>query len=142
MIAPARIIRRNYSGEIKIQHFPHHLITAFPISIFLLLTTNAHHNQQEARPLFPIEQNGRWGYINRTGQVVILPQFEEAAAFSEGLAAVEANGKWGFVDENGKLVIEPQFSGAYEFSEGLARVQVGGDKYGLYGKWGFIDQTH
>ncbi len=91
--------------------------------------------------LFPIEQNGKWGYIDLSGKTVIQPQFEAAEEFSEGLAAIEINGKWGFVDENGKIVINARYSSVHEFSEGLARVQIGGDKYGLYGKWGFIDHA-
>ncbi|HEY6190580.1 MAG TPA: WG repeat-containing protein [Pyrinomonadaceae bacterium] len=122
------------------QPFLRHLIIASFICM-VCLPADAQDRQSGGRALFPIEQNDRWGYIDRTGQVVIPPQFEAADEFSEGLAAVEVRGKWGFVDESGKLVIEPQFSGAYQFSEGLARVQVGGNEYGLYGKWGFIDKT-
>lgn len=92
-------------------------------------------------PRFPIEEHGRWGYIDRSGKIAIEPRFEYAEEFSEGLAAIKLDGKWGFIDATGKIVIEPQYSAAHRFSEGLARVQVGGDKYGYYGKWGFIDHT-
>jgi len=38
---------------------------------------------QETQPgpeaLFPIEENGRWGYIDRTGKVLIEPRFNSAA---------------------------------------------------------------
>jgi hypothetical protein len=91
--------------------------------------------------LFPIEENDRWGYIDRLGKVVIAPGFAAAGEFSEGRAAVEIDGRWGFINTSGELVIEPKYSGTGEFSEGLARVQVGGDKYRLYGKWGFIDRS-
>ena len=33
-------------------------------------------------------ENGKWGYIDRTGEMKIPPQFSEAREFSEGLAAV------------------------------------------------------
>lgn len=122
------------------QHFTRRIVVAFFLCIVCSLA-NAQDKQNASGALFPIEQNGRWGYIDRTGQVVIPPQFQAANEFSEGFAAVEVNGKWGFIDEEGKLIVEPQFSGAYQLSEGLARVQVGGDKYGLYGKWGFIDKA-
>ena len=91
----------------------------------------------EARSLFPIEQNKKWGYIDREGKTVIPPRFEAAEEFSEGLVLVQLNGKWGFVDAKGDLVIDARYSSAHEFSEGLARVQVGG----LHGKWGFIDHS-
>ncbi|MBN1632454.1 MAG: WG repeat-containing protein, partial [Thermoleophilia bacterium] len=68
----------------------------------------------------------RYGYVDKTGKVMIAPQFDEARFFSEGLAAVavEENGakKWGYVDQKGAWVIEPRFDGAGDFSNGLASV--------------------
>lgn len=57
----------------------------------------------------------KWGYIDAKGNVVITPQFREARAFSEGLAAVcveeNYNKKWGFIDRTGKFVIPAKFGG-------------------------------
>ena len=115
-------------------------VTAF-LFLLICLSTNAQDQENQHGALFRIEQNGKWGYIDRLGNIAIEPRFEAVGEFSERLAAVEVGGKWGFIDRNGNVVIEPRFSGAYEFSEGLARIQVGGDKYGMYGKWGFIDRN-
>ena len=121
------------------------LFVRFIISAILVcligFPAGAKDKRGEARALFPIEQNGKWGYIDLRGNIVIPPRLQAAREFSEGLASVEVGGKWGFIDEQGEMAIEPVFSGASGFSEGLARVQVGGDKYGMYGKWGFIDPT-
>ena len=122
------------------QQFPRRTALAFLVCVMCLAAV-AQDKGNEPGPLFPIEQNGKWGYIDRSGRVVVPTRFDVANDFSEGLGAVLVDGKWGFVDERGKLVIEPQFSGVHEFSEGLARVQVGGDKYSQLGKWGFIDKT-
>jgi len=73
--------------------------------------------------------------LDRQGQVVIKPQFDDLDSFysfSEGLAAVEKNGKWGFVDKEGVWVISPRFKSADAFKEGLAPAQVGD-------QWGYID---
>jgi hypothetical protein len=82
------------------------------------------------------------GYIDKTGKVVIEPQFDRALNFSEGLAAVRAgeNGilKWGYVDKTGAWVIQPQFDAAWPFSEGLAAVATGS---GDSARWSFIDKT-
>jgi hypothetical protein len=87
---------------------------------------------QDSRAFF--EVNGKYGYINTSGQVIIEAQFDDAAHFGEGLAGVEIGEKWGFIDETGKIVIEPQFDSVGEFTEGLASVAVND-------KWGFIDKT-
>lgn len=77
----------------------------------------AHSGNEEAkRPkedstaaLFPVEQNSKWGFINRTGKIVITPQFEGAGVFSEGLAIVQIGGKWGYIDTTGRAVIVLKF---------------------------------
>jgi WG containing repeat len=59
-------------------------------------------------PLFPVRRDGKWGYIDRTGHVVIAPRFERAERFSEGLAAVVLDGRHGYVDTTGELVLVPE----------------------------------
>lgn len=89
--------------------------------------------------LFPAATSaGVWGYVDKTGAMVIPARFAEAAPFSGGLAAVrpEALGPWGYIDQTGKTVIEPQFADAAGFSEGLAPVRLD-----VNGSWGFADTT-
>ncbi|HEY0428664.1 MAG TPA: WG repeat-containing protein [Pyrinomonadaceae bacterium] len=82
----------------------------------------------------PIQLDGKWGYVDKTGKIVIKPQFVWAEEFSEGLASFESeNGKYGYVDERGEIVIEPKFTRWSEFSEGVAAVAINF-------KWGFIDK--
>ncbi|HEX3253432.1 MAG TPA: WG repeat-containing protein [Pyrinomonadaceae bacterium] len=97
--------------------------------------------QPSDNALFPIEQNHRWGYIDRSGKVVIEPRFAFADDFSEGLAVVQVDGKWGYIDTSGRIVIEPKYSVARKFSEGLARVQASGEAYSYGGLWGFINRS-
>lgn len=69
------------------------------------------------------EENAKFGFIDRTGRDVVKPAFEDAKAFSEGLAAVCLDGRWGYIDTSGQLHIAnhyPLF--AHEFREGLAVV--------------------
>ncbi len=72
--------------------------------------------------LFPIRADGRWGYIDREGAVVIAPRFEEAAAFAEGRARVRERGLWGYLRPDGSFAAEPQFLAAADFAGGRARV--------------------
>lgn len=55
------------------------------------------------------DNNGKWGYINKKGEVVIEASYENAKSFSNNLGAVCVDDKWGFINEDGKLVIENQF---------------------------------
>ncbi len=87
-----------------------------------------------ASPLLRVKVNDKWGYIDKTGQVVIQPQFDEANLFSEGLTAVRIGSKWGYINQTGQVIIQPQFDSAGKFSEGLLAVEIGD-------KWGYIDKT-
>ncbi|MCH2247882.1 MAG: WG repeat-containing protein, partial [Crocosphaera sp.] len=71
-----------------------------------------------------VVKNGRVGYIDTTGKIVIPFEVENNSLkrFREGLAAVKKDGKWGYINKIGKLVIPYQFDEAKEFSEGLAQV--------------------
>ncbi|MGL5808110.1 MAG: WG repeat-containing protein [Xenococcaceae cyanobacterium] len=72
-----------------------------------------------------IEFDGKYGYINTQGKIVIPLKFEQATPFYKELAGVKVKNKWGFIDRTGKIVIQPQFDEVYPFSDGLARVRVG-----------------
>ena len=50
-----------------------------------------------------------WGFIDKTGSLVIPPKFESTLGFREGLAAVVLDDKWGFINKDGILVIENQY---------------------------------
>ena len=80
--------------------------------------------------LFPAELDGKWGFVNRYGHLVIEPQYEAAWDFTEGLARVQVNGLRGFVDRTGKMVIEPKYHVAWAFNEGLAAVMVPKSRFG------------
>jgi hypothetical protein len=69
-------------------------------------------------------ENGKTsiGFINKAGSFAILPLFEDARDFSEGLAAVEINSKWGYINKKGAIVIDPQFYYADNFSEAYAAI--------------------
>lgn len=72
--------------------------------------------------LYPISQNGKWGFIDSAGQVVIPPQYEGADHFYEGLALVKQGGAWGYIQLDGTFRINPRFlANPQRFSDGLAR---------------------
>jgi hypothetical protein len=91
--------------------------------------------QNETRDRFLIQENNLFGFIDRTGNVVIKPQFTYADEFHEGLASVRLGDQAGYINEAGEMVITlPPNSGGRRFSDGLAGVNYGG-------KQGYIDKT-
>lgn len=93
-------------------------------------------------------QDGRFGYIDKTGKVVITPQYFIAQDFAEGLAAVRveetSDSKYGYIDRTGHMVIAPRFHQAGSFSEGLAAVETSARVVGnqvVDIAWGFIDKA-
>jgi hypothetical protein len=76
-----------------------------------------------------------WGFIDRTGAVVIESKYENAWRFSEGLASVCSGGKWGYIDKEGTMVIPPAYDYAWPFSEGMGRILVG-EKQGFVSREG------
>lgn len=46
---------------------------------------------EESDTLYPIRENGLWGYMNRAGEVVIAPQWKTAREFSGDTAIVSLN---------------------------------------------------
>jgi len=50
-------------------------------------------------------ENGKWGFINRKGKVVIQPQYEKIIQnFENGVALVFLNGEEQRIDKNGKTI--------------------------------------
>src|SRR2546422_10908637 len=91
------------------------------VGIYLLSLSILGQQTLNSGGLFLISQYGRYGYIDKSGRIVIKPRFDEASYFSEGLAPVRVGKLWGFIDESGKMAIAPQFDSAFPFSEGLVR---------------------
>jgi hypothetical protein len=72
----------------------------------------------EGRACFKYE--GKHGFIDMNGDIVIEPAFELATYFSDGLAPFYAGEKWGFIDTDGNIAIQPSFNGVGSFDEGMA----------------------
>jgi hypothetical protein len=73
------------------------------------------------------KQGGKWGNADKSGTVVIKPQFSRASQFLRGslrglsLFRLQFS-KWGYMDRTGKVVIRPHFDWAGNFSGGRGSV--------------------
>ena len=82
----------------------------------------------------------RYGFIDKRGKFQILPTYDQAFNFSDGLALVLIGRKYAYIDKSGSVVIDPKnyFVGD-GFSEGLATIAIRGESGN--DKWGYIDTT-
>lgn len=51
-----------------------------------------------------IGKDGKYGYINKKGEIVVKPQFQQVGNFSEGVASVFLDGKLNFIGKDGKYI--------------------------------------
>ena len=77
--------------------------------------------------LAAVEVNGRWGFMDTSGKVVIDPQYlpriwGSPMIFCEGLAAVRTETGTGFINKSGEMLVPAVYSSAEDFAYGLARV--------------------
>ena len=82
---------------------------------------------EDARPFTDegfaaVRRNGKWGFIDVNGTVVIDFLFDDALSFGQHLAAVKVGECWGYINMAGDIVIEPEFLEAKSFSDGSAPV--------------------
>lgn len=110
------------------------------ITALTLISSNLVQAQEKKdEPLFPIEQEGLWGYIDRTGKVLIKQQYYYATSFQEGLANVLLSKiKSVYIDKSGKEVIRSEILGVTSFREGLALFVLMGMGNLTYG---YMDKT-
>jgi hypothetical protein len=74
-------------------------------------------------------ENGKFGFKDSTGNIVVEAKYDDAESFSEGLAAVSLNNKWGFINKEGKEVIPLKYDMVNWFENGKARVKIDGEKF-------------
>lgn len=61
----------------------------------------------EGEPLYAMPRDGQWGFVNREGDWIIDPRWDQVMDFSEGRAAVAEESQWGIINRQGEYVLEP-----------------------------------
>ena len=90
----------------------------------------------DADPFYRIVQNGKVGYIDNQGRIVVAPTLDEwvTGEFHNGLLVTGVS-DGPYIDATGKKVLDTGFHRNWDFSEGLAvAIREAIDK-----KWGYID---
>lgn len=79
-----------------------------------------------------MKKNGSRGAFNKSGDVVILFQYEDSKNFTDGVVQMKKDGKWGAVNKKNETVIPFQYEELKHEYSGYVGAQ-------LNGKWGVID---
>lgn len=66
-------------------------------------------------------ENGKWGFIDRNGQLKIDYQYDDAHSFSNGLAAVKLGETWYYISQKSQRILDSGFYDAQPFHNGVAQ---------------------
>lgn len=91
------------------------------------------HVNEIACGLALVEKDGKHGYVDKDGKLIIPLIYDEGMNFVEGKAGIMIGNKWGFIDSTGKEIVKTQYTEVYSYNEGMAAVSKGDS-------WGFIDE--
>lgn len=69
------------------------------------------------------DKEGKFGYIDIHGNVVIYPKYSIALDFQNEVAAVKLGSKYGFIDINDNIIVDFKYDSARNFSNGYAVVK-------------------
>ncbi len=70
--------------------------------------------------LFPAQKNGAKGFVDKSGQWIIGPDFIDVGVFSEGIGSTYQNGKWKLVNQQGVNVGFSEWDEIKPFLSGVA----------------------
>lgn len=99
--------------------------------------------------LLLIKENGKFGYANTSGKIVIQAMYEEAMPFVDQTAYGRIGEYWFFFNITGRILFKTKYRPTGHFSEGLIQV-VSDNQYGFVDKSGnliipislpFLNQT-
>lgn len=67
-------------------------------------------NLFENNPLFAKNINGKWGFVDKEGNLKVQNDYELVTDFNKyGFAGIKKDGKWGSINQNGEIVQEPTY---------------------------------
>ena len=113
----------------------------FLLQVLILLNFTAFSNAKYLLPI--VNEIGKWGYIDTTGEQIIPFQYDLAYNFTEerALVGVTVNGdyKYSFIDVKGNLYGDWNYTEASPYNNGYALVRFFIDALNL--SWGYVDKN-
>lgn len=85
-----------------------------------------------AEDMVAVKKNGKFGFANSEGKIVIPMKFDEVKWFSEGLCVARKGRKYGYIDTDGKFVLlMNDYDELNELHQGYAKVKKADTGYGF-----------
>ncbi|CAN5917321.1 hypothetical protein BH11BAC7_BH11BAC7_14980 [soil metagenome] len=94
-------------------------IVLLPALFILLFLTSCGNGKFRAA----VKENGKYGYLDESGDYAIDAEYEEAWSFIRGSAVVKKNGHYGLIDKDGKFIVEPIYDSIIPFSSSCLIVE-------------------
>lgn len=85
-------------------------------------------------------KNGKYGFVNVQGKIVVEPQYDKSFGFSDGIAACKMGDTLFLIDLAGNHLTELNFDAAMYFAEGLLPVAHHFSLIDLVESWGFCNK--
>ena len=79
---------------------------------------------------YPYSENSLFGYMDRNGETVIDPIYDEVSLFEGGVAVVSKNGKTGLINKRNEVVLNFIYDDISDFYGDIAIASIG-DTFGL-----------
>lgn len=87
--------------------------------------------------IFRVKEMGRWGFIDKNGNLVVEPKYVFSTPFSEGISLNKTtNGKLQLLNLSGTIIAENELDFTYigQLHEGMASIKIDD-------RWGFVDSN-
>lgn len=89
------------------------LLTASILLILCALSTSCTKTFEDvwrySEGTFPIQENGKWGFVDIRGKYIIKPQYDLVNGFLDGVASVTKDGKTGVIRKDGSIFLPLEY---------------------------------
>jgi len=125
-------------------------LTIVILALFAAAVASVSQETVRSGTLLPfMDDKGCWGFMDRSGKIVIPATYDSASAFSEGIALVWEDGYPEYIDRNGTIIWSSSLDPHLDFDEDdlleytmeLGRFQEGLTRVKIEGLFGFIDKA-
>lgn len=64
---------------------------------------------KEDQDIFSVKKDGKWGFINKSGEIVVPLEYDKAASNKFDFLPVKKNGKWGLLSVKGSVIVPTEY---------------------------------